>query len=135
MIHEMVHLYCRENGIKETSRGGTYHNGKFKVEAEKRGLECFKYGQYGWNTKPSEMLVEYALSKDWNEIRIGRNTVFAGIRVAASGLSRTSGVTGGEKRPSSTRKLICPGCQQSVRATRKVNIICGDCFLPMVEVA
>ena len=70
MIHEMVHLYCRENGIKETSRGGTYHNGEFEEEAEKSGLECFKRGQYGWNTKPSEMLVEYALSKDWNEIRI-----------------------------------------------------------------
>ena len=22
MLHEMVHLYCRENGIKEVSRGG-----------------------------------------------------------------------------------------------------------------
>ena len=134
MIHEMVHLYCRENGIKETSRGGTYHNGKFKEEAEKRGLECFKCGQYGWNTKPSEMLVEYALSKDWNEIRIGRNSGFPGVRIGASGLSQTTGITGGENRPSSTRKLICLRCQQSVRATRKVNIICGDCLLPMVEV-
>ena len=38
MIHEMVHLFCRENGIKEVSRGGSYHNGRFKAEAEKRGL-------------------------------------------------------------------------------------------------
>lgn len=29
MIHEMVHLYCRENGIKEVSRGGKYHNVRF----------------------------------------------------------------------------------------------------------
>ena len=63
LLHEMVHLYCRENGIKEVSRGGSYHNGRFKAEAEKRGLECFKHGQYGWNTRPTEKLVEYALSK------------------------------------------------------------------------
>ncbi len=24
--HEMIHLYCTQNGIKDTSRGGTYHN-------------------------------------------------------------------------------------------------------------
>ena len=34
LIHEMVHLYCRENGIQEVSRGGKYHNGKFKEIAE-----------------------------------------------------------------------------------------------------
>lgn len=26
LLHEMVHLYCNENGIKDTSRGNTYHN-------------------------------------------------------------------------------------------------------------
>ena len=37
------------------------------------------------------------------------------------------------KRPSSTRKLICPCCGQSVRATKAVNILCGDCMERMVE--
>lgn len=36
IIHEMVHLYCREHDIKECSRNGVYHNKKFKEEAEKR---------------------------------------------------------------------------------------------------
>lgn len=63
MLHEMVHLYCRENGIKEVSRGGKYHNGKFKAVAEAHGLTCIPCGQYGWNTTPGENLVEYALSK------------------------------------------------------------------------
>ena len=31
MLHEMVHLYCQENDIKEVSRGGKYHNGTFKT--------------------------------------------------------------------------------------------------------
>ena len=75
MLHEMVHLYCRENGIKEVSRGGKYHNGKFKAIAEAHGLTCVLCGQYEWNTMPGGNLVEYALSKGWNEIRIGRSSL------------------------------------------------------------
>lgn len=80
MLHEMVHLYCRENGIKEVSRGGNYHNGKFKAVAEAHGLTCVPCGQYGWNTTPGENLVEYALSKNWNEIKIGRSSLPPFIR-------------------------------------------------------
>lgn len=29
LLHEMVHYYCHVNGIKDTSRSGTYHNKKF----------------------------------------------------------------------------------------------------------
>lgn len=135
MLHEMVHLYCRENGIKEVSRGGKYHNGKFKAVAETHGLTCIPCGQYGWNTTPGENLVEYALSKNWNEIKIGRSSLPPIIRTgAAAGTTQagTSTLPGG-KRPSSTRKLVCPQCGQSVRATKKVNILCGGCMMQMVE--
>ena len=134
MIHEMVHLYCRENNIKEVSRGGMYHNGRFKEEAEKRGLECFKHGQYGWNTRPTEKLVEYALSKEWNEICISRNGGLPGIRIGATGTGLNSGMVGGERRTSSTRKLQCPCCKNSVRATKDVRIMCMDCMQQMIEV-
>lgn len=132
MLHEMVHLYCREHGIKDVSRGGKYHNGRFKAEAEKRGLTCYPCGQYGWNTQSGDNLIAYALSKDWNEIRIGRTTTGA-IRTGSSGIGQTGAPTTGGKQPSSTRKIVCPGCGQSVRATRHVNILCGDCMIPMVE--
>lgn len=134
MLHEMVHLYCRENDIKEVSRGGRYHNGKFKEEAERRGLECYQCGAAGWNTRPSDRLVEYALTKGWNEIRIGRNTLPPAMRTGASGTAQPGAAAPGGKRPSSTRKLICPRCGQSVRATKKVNILCGDCMERMTEV-
>ena len=39
--------------------------------------------------------------------------------------------TGAAKKPSSTRKYICPICRQSVRATKIVNILCGDCMVKM----
>lgn len=135
MLHEMVHLYCRENGIKEVSRGGKYHNGKFKAIAEAHGLTCVPCGQYGWNTTPGDNLVEYALSKGWNEIRIGRSTLPPLFHSGATGTAQGgAGTTPGGKRPSSTRKLVCLCCGQSVRATKKVNILCGDCMRPMVEV-
>lgn len=135
MLHEMVHLYCRENGIKEVSRGGKYHNKRFKAEAERRGLVCIPCGQYGWNTTPSDKLVEYALSKGWNEIKIGRGSLPPIIRTGASGTAQTGAETsGGGKRPSSTRKLQCPKCGCSVRATKTVRIMCMDCMEQMIEV-
>lgn len=38
LLHEMVHYYCHVNGIKDTSRGNTYHNKRFKTVAESHGL-------------------------------------------------------------------------------------------------
>ena len=135
MIHEMVHLYCRENNIQEVSRGGTYHNGRFKAEAEKRGLECYKTEKYGWNTRPSDKLIEYALSKDWNEIQINRKTAVPFIRTGSTGTGHNGADShGGEKRPSSTRKLQCPCCGNSVRATKTVRIMCMDCMQQMIEI-
>lgn len=135
MLHEMVHLYCRENGIKEVSRGGKYHNKRFKEEAEKRGLECYQTGTYGWNIRAGDKLVEYALNKGWSEILIGRNNLPPMMRTGSTGTPQSGESTAdGGKRPSSTRKLVCPKCGQSVRATKTVNILCGDCMEKMEEV-
>ncbi|MCD7769538.1 MAG: SprT-like domain-containing protein [Oscillospiraceae bacterium] len=126
ILHEMVHLFCRENEIQETSRGGTYHNKRFKFIAETHGLHCVPCGQYGWNTTPTDELIEYALSKGWSEISLGRDGIT---------FMQTPGTPSqGGRRPSSTRKLACPICGQSVRATRAVNILCGDCLVRMTEV-
>lgn len=32
------------------------------------------------------------------------------------------------KKTSSTRKYVCPHCKTSVRATRAVSLICGECY-------
>lgn len=136
MIHEQVHIYCRVNGISECSRHGTYHNKKFKELAESHGLKCvYTGGTYGWNTTAADndFLLEYALEKGYTELQIARKS---SRPVRIGGMAQPSGgrLVPGEKRPSSTRKLICPGgCGQTVRATRRVNIICGNCLVPMIE--
>jgi len=52
--HSMIHIYCYENGIKDTSRNGRYHNYNFKQEAERRGLLISKDEVEGWSlSEPS----------------------------------------------------------------------------------
>ena len=135
LLHEMVHIYCRLHEIREVSNGSAYHNKRFKEIADGHGLTCVYTGsRYGWNTKPRDNLVEYAIEKGWSEIQISRSTIQA-IRIGATGVSQIgAGRTSGVKALSSTRKLICPKCGQTVRATKKVNILCGDCLLQMIEV-
>ena len=117
LLHEMVHIYNMMNGIQDTSRGGTYHNKHFKEKAESVGLIIEKDSKIGWSiTTPSEQLIDYIIKQDWTDIYMTRNT------------GRTSSTnTGKIKKPSSTRKYICPCCGNSVRATKTVNIICADC--------
>lgn len=131
IMHEMVHIYCREHDAQEVSRGGSYHNKTFKAIAEAHGLKCYRTEKYGWNTTPSDDLVAYALQKGWSEISLGRETICKPI--TAPGQTGGTAAQGGT-RTSSTRKLACPICKQSVRATRTVNIICGDCLVKMEEV-
>lgn len=134
MLHEMCHLFCMQNKIKDTCNNGKYHNKRFKKVAEDHGLTCVPCGQYGWNTKPGDNLVEYALEKGWSEIQMGRNSLPPAMRTGNTGTNQPgdNGDQSGGKRPSSTRKYVCPHCGQSVRATKRVNIICGNCMEQMV---
>lgn len=133
--HEMTHLYNIAHGIQDCSRGGAYHNRKFRDEAERRGLIIKHHPTYGWAiTEPSDKLLEYIIEQGWTEISINRGGSW---KPTPSGGSKAGegGAVGGEEKPkrSSTRKLVCPCCGQSVRATRAVNILCGDCMEKMVE--
>lgn len=137
LVHEMVHLYNIAHDIQDCSRGGSYHNKKFKAEAERRGLVIGHHEKYGWTvTEPGDDLLEYIIDQGWTEIKINRGGGIwtppaSGGEKAGEGGSQDSG----EKpvKRSSTRKYICPKCGQSIRATKTVNILCGDCMEKMVE--
>lgn len=136
LVHEMVHLYNIQQGKQDTSRGYTYHNKIFKEEAEKRLLHIEHHPTYGWTiTSPTDGLIEWILNHDLDEIQISRNDGFSSFALPP----KTGGSNGARppvpttpKRPSSTRKYKCPCCGTSVRATKKVNIICADCDERMV---
>jgi len=117
LLHEMVHCYCAVNGIQDTSRNHTYHNKRFRDEAIKRGLLISYDEKIGWSiTEPSKDLKSYCAKHHWNgKLTIARQGDFG---------------SGGEpkpKKPSSTRKYICPCCGASCRATRDLQILCIPC--------
>lgn len=73
LLHEMVHEYCMETGIKDTSNNGVYHNGKFKAQAEAHGLTVDHHEKYGWTiTSPSEELLDFIIFQGWQEYPDGR---------------------------------------------------------------
>lgn len=114
LLHEMVHLYCSENGIKDTSRGGTYHNKIFKVEAERRGLIIGYDTKIGHSkTTPTEKLLQFI-----NEKKLNQTITYHREKTEKQAK---------KKKTSSTRKYVCPDCEQSIRATKEVHIKCADC--------
>ena len=134
LLHEMCHYY--NDSILHTqdcSRGGTYHNKQFKATAESVGLIVTKSDKYGWaHTSPSDALVEWIIDNNIQEIRMNREEPH-GIRVTggnATGNGSEIPLTGSK---SHSRKYVCPCCGAIVRATKQVNVICGDCLRPMIK--
>lgn len=135
LIHEMIHLYCRVKDIKETSRGGHYHNKKFKELAEEKGLKVFMCGNAGWNTdhRGNDYLTKYAIEHEWYEIKIGRTyNPFSRLGLSGSGTPTPQANTETETATpstSSTIKYKCPKCGCKIRATKNLDgkLKCIDC--------
>jgi hypothetical protein len=140
LCHEMVHYYCALNDIADTSQNGRYHNKNFKQEAEKRGLEISKARYIGWSvTEPGEgfckVLHDNGIEKPLDINRDGYSGIGgAGADGGNGGLDGSGGSNIVKKPKSSTRKYMCPSCKNSVRATKNVNILCGDCMVQYEKV-
>ena len=131
LLHEMVHYYNFVNGIQDCSRGGTYHNRRFRDSAKDHGLIVNHHDKYGWTiTSPSDRLLQFCLNNDLSDILINRNEFFTYRGTGGGTHSPTPPTTITKTR--STRKYICPCCGNSVRATKSVNIACLDCQQQMV---
>ena len=113
LIHEMVHLYCSLNEIKDPSNNCVYHNKKFKEEAEKRGLNIERAKTIGWSvttlTDPTKAFVK-TLNIDKKAFEYWRNA----IEIKS------------DKPKVILNKYKCP-CGVKVTSTKELNIICGDC--------
>ena len=90
LLHEAAHALAHARGIKDTSRQGRYHNGKFKTTAEEMGITVTKVGAIGWSetTVPDETTDEYAA-----EIALLGLAIRAYRRAEGGGMV---GVAGGE---------------------------------------
>ena len=125
LLHEMVHLLNLQEGKNDTSHSGLYHNKVFKQTAEAHGLIVYRTKDYGYNaTYLSPESIKFIESLDKKDFDIYRGMVSC----SADGEN--------DAKRSSTRKYICPNpnCDVSVRATKDVNILCGDCKSLFVKV-
>ncbi len=118
-------------------RHGERHQGNF----QQRDLKISHQQYIGWSvTEPTEKLKstikEYHLDSPIEYVRMGGYTGTGG-NDGGDGNDDLNGAGGTDGRPpkkkSSTRKYLCPGCHNSVRATKDVNIMCMDCSLQMVK--
>lgn len=138
LLHEMVHLYNMQRNVQDTSRGGCYHNGEFKTAAEAHHMEVEKLGQYGF---ARTRLDEYAREWIQGNCPIISFRIYQGAPRPAAETTTTGGTPTAEgakpvtvRKKSSTRKLVCPHCGNSVRATKDLTLICGDCMKSSGEV-
>lgn len=133
MLHEMIHFYNYSKGIKDCSRGYTYHNKNFRLAAEERGLQVQHSEKYGWShTSPTEELLDFVIDNSLTDIMLSRNEM-SFSPISGTGTHSGTPTTGRTTKPSSTRKYICPCCGMSIRATRSVRIACMDCDRQMLE--
>lgn len=138
LLHEMCHLYAMINNIKDTSQNGRYHNKRFKEIAEHRDLIITYMPSIGYSkTEPSDKFIsvieQYGLDKDIKHYRSEYMIVTGTTPGTDKGIIGVDGKPVKPKKKSSTRKYICPSCKLSVRATKDVFIICGNCNETMIK--
>ena len=135
LLHEMCHQYNDVVlNVQDCLRGGTYHNRLFRETAESHGLMVTKTETYGYSrTEPADELLEWILNHNIQEIQLCRNDLPMMVPVVGK-----VGTTPGSdavctKIKTTSRRYVCPKCGTIVRATRLVNVICGDCMCGMRE--
>jgi len=120
MLHEMAHLYNLQHGIEDVSNNGYYHNKRFKDTAEAHGLVIEKHDKYGWTI--TTLTPEAAA---WLAEALGDEVIHASRLPEGIGKGKRGG-----KSKNRSIKYVCPICGTSIRATREVNVVCGDCGVP-----
>lgn len=136
LLHEMCHEYNDVIlNVADTSRCGTYHNKYFAKTATEHALICSRSDKYGWShTAPSDCLIEFILEHDeLREIEMCRiNPCQPTTSIGTHSNSEIGNALITSKR-NHVRRYECPCCHTVIRATKKINIICGDCMTAYVE--
>jgi len=113
LLHEMVHLYCNVNSIRDCA--GKYHNKKYKQYAEEHGLICEKT-KYGYSK--TDLSFE---TKEWIQT----------LELPKFDLFRKT--QSGSKSKQIVYRYVCPVCGAIARSTKPLNLYCGDCECEMIR--
>lgn len=140
LVHEAAHGLNAVRGVKDTSRGGRYHNARFKATAEELGLVVSQMPPYGW--AQTELGPEALRAYESDIAAIGEAMRIArriGANVRLGGAEETAGVGGeagggaaeteGERGPTSGPAMC--GCGRRMRMAPSVlaqgPVLCGLC--------
>ena len=116
-----------QQGIQDTSRGGAYHNKKFRDAATARDLNISYDKRIGWSiTQPTDALCEFILDQGWTDIQMNRIEWSFTPRGAGSG-NAAGGETG--KAPTTTETATTANMFAPAAATAsgppKQSIFCA----------
>ena len=133
LLHEMAHLYNLENGIKDTSGSNTPTTTKRSSRQRKprsyyRALRPLWLDHYQPVPGTAGLHRAARLAGHPNDRGpdMGRHDRHRHRQpYTRRGKWRCRQTT---PKPTHIRKYICPCCKNSVRASKAVNLICGDCM-------
>jgi hypothetical protein len=139
LLHEAAHGINAALDVKDASRGGRYHNKKFRAMAELVGLDVSVMPPHGWarTTLTAETAERYAdsIERLGSAMRLAR-TIDRGAQLGAEGggepgdNGRDPDRTAEETRPRPTGAATC-GCGRKMRMAPKVlaagPVLCGLC--------
>lgn len=122
LLHEAAHGLAQSREVRDTSRGGRYHNRRFKQLAEELGLTIAETPPIGWSgtTVPEATAAEYADVLEELERALGLWRVAEQV---------------GEGRKKARNLLACScACPRRIRVARRTleeaPILCGACEEP-----
>lgn len=141
LLHEAAHGINAARGVKDTSRGGRYHNARFKQTAIEVGLDVATQDPYGFaaTSVPAATAERYSGEIDLlaSAMRIARRIPPNALQsnTVSNGAGQVPGVTGAgadgtdEKRPK-VPPAEC-GCGRRLRMAPSVlaqgPVVCGNC--------
>ncbi|WP_216913544.1 hypothetical protein [Nocardia noduli] len=138
LLHEAAHGIAKTRAVQDVSRGGAYHNGRYKKIAEELGLTVTRQANRGW----SETALPDATAKRYRRQIDGLSKVLIAHRrsehdpppgaPAGGDADEDSGEEGKERAPRNGHVLVC-GCDpvRRIRAAQRAlkvgPILCGVC--------
>lgn len=138
LLHEAAHGVARAADVQDTSRGGRYHNAKYKAIAQGIGLTIERHPIIGWSltTVPDATVDDYDLAPLEEALVLFRRSEAGIAGVLGGGKGGADGAPGDDAKRRGNVKATC-GCDRSIRVAPSVlaagAITCGVCNTDFTE--
>lgn len=123
LLHQIIHIYCAENKIKETCRGEQYHNKIFAEYAEMYGIKTELVNGQGYVDKGLE-------DREAEKIMGILGDISGKIASAFKEDAKLE-----INLPRSNEYMIeqwCPVCHRHAKTSVNTKLICGWCYVDFI---